>query len=169
MQQALDRAETELREAQSKLEKKEAEIEELNRRLQFKRLPSDLLDERCKAELTSSERYQFQVQVQSGVNKVKELERFSQMLETKLQRATSDLELKRMQEQNAQTRVRELERKVLRLEEDKTELQLKLGRNTPCELMPRRVERFATPKSQVRDDEEEVDLDSGLRDKCNQQ
>jgi centromeric protein E len=169
LQQALERAETELRETQSKLERKEAEIEELNRRLQFKRLPSDLLDERCKAELTASERYQFQVQVQSGVNKVKELERFSQMLETKLQRATSDLELKRMQEQNAQTRVRELERKVLRLEEDKTELQLKLGRSTPCELMPRRVERFATPKSQVRDDEEEVDLDSGLRDKCNQQ
>lgn len=169
LQQALETAEAELREAQNKLERKDAELEEFKRRLQFKRLPSDLLDERSKAELTSSERYQFQVQVQSSINKVKDLERISQALETKLQRVTSDLDLKRMQEQNAQTRVRELERKVLRLEEDKAELQLKLGRATPCELMPRRVERFVTPKSQVRDDEEEVDLDSGLRERCNQQ
>jgi len=169
LQQALETTEAAMRETQVKLEKKATEIDELNRRLQFKRLPSDLLDERGRAELTSSERYQLQVQVQSGINKVKDLERFSQTLESKLQRATSDLDSKRIQEQNAQSRVRELERKVLRLEEDKAELQLKLGRTTPCELMPRRVERFVTPKSQVRDDEEEVDLDSGLKDRCNQQ
>ena len=168
LQEELEKLQAEIGNFEKEMERKNAEIEELNRRLSFKRLPSDLMDERCKAEMTATERYQLQLQIQSGVNKVKELERFSQRLEEKLKRTTADLDLKRMQEQNAQSCIRELERKIVRLEEDKVEMQHRLGA-TPRELMPRRVERFVTPKSQVRDDEEEVDLDSALKERCNQQ